>query len=173
MGIRANKTLSYQRSAICLSVESVKNSVWTSHVVRWLWLPTFFRARRPSGLWPSVTHQRICLVYRFVYTREAAKISLHCWLLCIQIAGYKTEQLVKACQVINETVDVDFVDLNMGCPIDMLFNKVNFQWYSQCASGLYINLFQFRVAVLRCLTLMERCSRCFVVCSTFSILLLL
>ncbi|KAG2183035.1 hypothetical protein INT44_006016 [Umbelopsis vinacea] len=41
----------------------------------------------------------------------------------IQIAGYKTEQLVKACQVINETVDVDFVDLNMGCPIDMLFNK--------------------------------------------------
>ncbi|KAH8550464.1 hypothetical protein BGW37DRAFT_496852 [Umbelopsis sp. PMI_123] len=41
----------------------------------------------------------------------------------IQICGYKTEQLVKACQVINETVEVDFVDLNMGCPIDMVFNK--------------------------------------------------
>jgi tRNA-dihydrouridine synthase len=56
-----------------------------------------------------------------------------------QIAGYKTEQLVKACQVINETVDVDFVDLNMGCPIDMLFNKVYFNdAYSVQADGILI-----------------------------------
>lgn len=41
----------------------------------------------------------------------------------IQICGYKTEHLVKACEVINNTIDVDFVDLNMGCPIDIVFNK--------------------------------------------------
>lgn len=42
----------------------------------------------------------------------------------VQICGYKAEHLVKACEVINDTIDVDFVDLNMGCPIDMVFNKV-------------------------------------------------
>jgi tRNA-dihydrouridine synthase 3 len=41
----------------------------------------------------------------------------------VQICGYKTEHLVKACEVINNTIDVDFVDLNMGCPIDLVFNK--------------------------------------------------
>ncbi|CAO3631373.1 unnamed protein product [Cunninghamella blakesleeana] len=41
----------------------------------------------------------------------------------IQICGSKIEQVVKACEVINNEVDVDFVDLNMGCPIDLVFNS--------------------------------------------------
>ncbi|KAI9315389.1 hypothetical protein BX666DRAFT_1962279 [Dichotomocladium elegans] len=41
----------------------------------------------------------------------------------IQICGSKVEQVVKACEVINTEIDVDFVDLNMGCPIDLIFNS--------------------------------------------------
>ncbi|KAI9301859.1 hypothetical protein BJ944DRAFT_251977 [Cunninghamella echinulata] len=41
----------------------------------------------------------------------------------IQICGSKIEQVVKACEVINNEIDVDFVDLNMGCPIDLVFNS--------------------------------------------------
>ncbi|KAI8099028.1 uncharacterized protein BX664DRAFT_272032 [Halteromyces radiatus] len=41
----------------------------------------------------------------------------------VQICGSKVEQVVKACEAINNEVDVDFVDLNMGCPIDLVFNN--------------------------------------------------
>ncbi|KAL1930976.1 hypothetical protein VTP01DRAFT_10113 [Rhizomucor pusillus] len=41
----------------------------------------------------------------------------------IQICGSKVDHVVKACEVINEELDVDFVDLNMGCPIDLVFNS--------------------------------------------------
>lgn len=44
----------------------------------------------------------------------------------IQICGSKVDQVVKACEVINNELDVDFVDLNMGCPIDLVFNSVSF-----------------------------------------------
>ncbi|KAI9250140.1 hypothetical protein BDA99DRAFT_522968 [Phascolomyces articulosus] len=41
----------------------------------------------------------------------------------IQICGSKFDQVTKACEAINNEVDVDFVDLNMGCPIDLVFNQ--------------------------------------------------
>ncbi|RCH92777.1 tRNA-dihydrouridine(47) synthase [NAD(P)(+)]-like protein [Rhizopus stolonifer] len=41
----------------------------------------------------------------------------------IQICGSKVEQIVKACEVLNNEVDVDFIDLNMGCPIDLVFKQ--------------------------------------------------
>ncbi|KAG0182568.1 tRNA-dihydrouridine(47) synthase [NAD(P)(+)]-like protein [Apophysomyces sp. BC1021] len=41
----------------------------------------------------------------------------------VQICGGKVEQVVKACEAINNEIDVDFVDLNMGCPIDLVFNS--------------------------------------------------
>ncbi|OAD74288.1 hypothetical protein PHYBLDRAFT_111874 [Phycomyces blakesleeanus NRRL 1555(-)] len=39
----------------------------------------------------------------------------------MQICGSKIDQVVKACELINNETDVDFVDLNMGCPIDLVF----------------------------------------------------
>lgn len=42
----------------------------------------------------------------------------------IQICGSKVEQVTKACEVLNNEVDVDFIDLNMGCPIDLVFKQV-------------------------------------------------
>ncbi|CDS12292.1 hypothetical protein LRAMOSA04487 [Lichtheimia ramosa] len=40
----------------------------------------------------------------------------------IQICGAKPDLVARACEVINDEIDVDFVDLNMGCPIDLVFN---------------------------------------------------
>lgn len=42
----------------------------------------------------------------------------------IQICGSKVEQVTRAAEVLNEEVDVDFIDLNMGCPIDLVFKQV-------------------------------------------------
>ncbi|CAM9470928.1 unnamed protein product [Discosporangium mesarthrocarpum] len=41
----------------------------------------------------------------------------------VQIAGGFPDQLTRAAQLVEDSVKVDFVDLNMGCPIDMVCNK--------------------------------------------------
>lgn len=41
----------------------------------------------------------------------------------IQICGSKVEQVTQAAEVLNREVDVDFIDLNMGCPIDLVFKQ--------------------------------------------------
>lgn len=42
----------------------------------------------------------------------------------VQLAGAYQDSLTKACQIIHENkFNVDFVDINCGCPIDLVFNK--------------------------------------------------
>ncbi|KAI8146053.1 hypothetical protein BJV82DRAFT_665860 [Fennellomyces sp. T-0311] len=41
----------------------------------------------------------------------------------IQICGSSPDIVTRACEAINNEIDVDFVDLNMGCPIDLVFNQ--------------------------------------------------
>lgn len=42
----------------------------------------------------------------------------------IQVCGSKPQQLVTAAEAIVQQCDsVDFVDVNLGCPIDLVFNK--------------------------------------------------
>ncbi|KAF9576104.1 tRNA-dihydrouridine(47) synthase [NAD(P)(+)]-like protein [Mortierella alpina] len=40
----------------------------------------------------------------------------------VQLTGNKVDVVVRACDMINQHATVDFVDLNMGCPIDLVFN---------------------------------------------------
>jgi tRNA-dihydrouridine synthase 3 len=41
----------------------------------------------------------------------------------VQLAGSHADSLCKASQIINENFHVDFIDINSGCPIDLVFNK--------------------------------------------------
>ncbi|KAG8463606.1 hypothetical protein KFE25_003879 [Diacronema lutheri] len=41
----------------------------------------------------------------------------------VQIAGGATDIVARACEAISREAHVDFVDLNMGCPIDSICNK--------------------------------------------------
>lgn len=54
----------------------------------------------------------------------------------IQICGSKVDQVTKACEVLNKEADVDFIDLNMGCPIDLVFKQVGgpFSDHASCVS---------------------------------------
>lgn len=54
----------------------------------------------------------------------------------LQICGAKPEQIAKVCELINEEIDVDFVDLNMGCPIDLVTRVVSGARYLSITSYL-------------------------------------
>ncbi|KAF9911699.1 tRNA-dihydrouridine(47) synthase [NAD(P)(+)]-like protein [Lobosporangium transversale] len=41
----------------------------------------------------------------------------------VQLTGNKVDVVVRACDMINQVANVDFVDLNMGCPIDLVYNN--------------------------------------------------
>lgn len=41
----------------------------------------------------------------------------------IQVCGAFTDTMTRTAELIDEYVDCDFVDINMGCPIDLVYNK--------------------------------------------------
>ena len=41
----------------------------------------------------------------------------------VQLAGGFPDSIARASELINRELDVDFIDINMGCPIDLLCNK--------------------------------------------------
>ncbi|RUS27970.1 hypothetical protein BC938DRAFT_482504 [Jimgerdemannia flammicorona] len=41
----------------------------------------------------------------------------------IQVCGSKPDILTRCAEVISQTIEVDFVDVNLGCPIDLVYNK--------------------------------------------------
>lgn len=41
----------------------------------------------------------------------------------VQLCGNNSELLTYAAQVLNENCDIDFIDLNLGCPIDLIFQQ--------------------------------------------------
>lgn len=41
----------------------------------------------------------------------------------IQVCGRSPPQMARVAQIINDNVECDFVDINMGCPIDLIYKK--------------------------------------------------
>jgi|TARA_B100000073_G_scaffold237124_1_gene198455 tRNA-dihydrouridine synthase 3 len=41
----------------------------------------------------------------------------------VQICGGYPDSVTRCCQLLEENIDVDFIDINMGCPIDMICQK--------------------------------------------------
>ncbi|CAB4055519.1 DUS3 [Lepeophtheirus salmonis] len=41
----------------------------------------------------------------------------------VQLCGCSPQQMARAAKVVQEYSDVDFIDINMGCPIDMVYKK--------------------------------------------------
>ena len=42
---------------------------------------------------------------------------------CLQVCGGYADAMGRCAQLLDEHLDVDFVDINMGCPIDLICNK--------------------------------------------------
>ena len=40
-----------------------------------------------------------------------------------QVCGSHADSMVRCAQLLEESTQVDFVDINMGCPIDLICNK--------------------------------------------------
>ena len=41
----------------------------------------------------------------------------------VQICGGYSDTIARCCQLLDENIEVDFIDINMGCPIDMVCKK--------------------------------------------------
>lgn len=45
-----------------------------------------------------------------------------------QLEGAFPDTMTKCAELLNRTVEVDFVDINVGCPIDLVYKKVTATW---------------------------------------------
>ncbi|CAG8681163.1 11023_t:CDS:10, partial [Cetraspora pellucida] len=41
----------------------------------------------------------------------------------VQICGCKAQHMVKCAEILSNEIEVDFIDVNLGCPIDLVYNK--------------------------------------------------
>lgn len=43
--------------------------------------------------------------------------------MCLQVCGGYADSMARCAQLLDEHATVDFVDCNMGCPIDLVCNR--------------------------------------------------
>ena len=63
---------------------------------------------------------RCCGTAGFLAEQTHVQASRGC---CLQVCGGYADAMGRCAQLLDEHLDVDFVDINMGCPIDLICNK--------------------------------------------------
>lgn len=129
-------------SAVCASA-----LVQTLRAERWLCAQTSCRGNSQSGPYSNGMKVKIYLVSRWSHYSllKQFRTQLHnftatvtlCRLLILimasvlkstlspQIEGCFPDTMTRCAELINHNTEVDFVDINSGCPIDLVFKKVN------------------------------------------------
>lgn len=82
----------------------------------------------------------------------------------LQICGSYPDTMTKCAQLLTETCNVDFIDINCGCPIDLVYKKVNWVLIVGGSSGFILFMFICIIHTFNfqpCITLFFRCFSCF------------
>jgi tRNA-dihydrouridine synthase 3 len=45
------------------------------------------------------------------------------YLILLQFCGAHPDTMTRCAELLHRTIDVDFIDVNVGCPIDLIFKK--------------------------------------------------
>lgn len=69
----------------------------------------------------------------------------------VQLCGNSAELITYTAQLMQETCDIDYVDLNIGCPIEMIYNQGKthfFPVYLRCSRFLSVPMLSNKVAAV-------------------------
>ena len=58
----------------------------------------------------------------------------------VQVAGAFPDSMARCAQLLSETCDLDFIDINVGCPIDLIFDMVSLLFDLLYPFTLYVML---------------------------------
>lgn len=156
-----NGLITFQSVEICRSAVCASALVQTLRVERWLCAQTSCRGSSQSGPYWNGMKVKMYLVSRWSHYRllKRFRTQLHNFTatvtvcrhlqasvlkptLSLQIEGCFPDTMTRCAELINNNTEVDFVDINSGCPIDLVFKKVNpwSAYRTECISSVQIEL---------------------------------
>ena len=59
-------------------------------------------------------------------------------MLLFQLCGSFPDTMARCTEMLNNEVEIDFIDVNIGCPIDLVYKKVFFLNFSCYLIRLYV-----------------------------------
>lgn len=132
-----NGLITFQSVGISPSAACASALVQTSRVERWRCAQTCCRGSSQSGPCWNGTKVKMYLVSRWSHYRVfkhftaqlhncsyGSQTSVLESTLSLQIEGCFPDTMTRCAELINNSTEVDFVDINSGCPIDLVYKKV-------------------------------------------------